>query len=75
MLDITYRAVNVLKDLKFLLVEDTRRTSKLLNEYNVLKKYRLLVKYEIANIMVIPKIRNLSKTHNVHAASSFIISK
>ena len=43
-----------LKDLKFLLVEDTRRTSKLLNEYNAFPK--MIVYNDINKQKVIPKI-------------------
>tara|TARA_S200000501_G_scaffold121411_2_gene114309 strand:+ start:8660 stop:9307 length:648 start_codon:yes stop_codon:yes gene_type:complete len=67
MLDITYRAVNVLKDLKFLLVEDTRRTSKLLNEYNVFPK--MIVYNDINKEKVIPKIIDILQSYDVGIVS------
>ena len=67
MLDVTYRAIKVLKDLKFLLVEDTRRTSKLLNEYNAFPK--MIVYNDINKQKVIPKIIDILKSYNVGIVS------
>ena len=67
MLDVTYRAIKVLKDLKFLLVEDTRRTSKLLNEYNAFPK--MIVYNDINKQKVIPKIIEILKSYNVGIVS------
>ncbi len=67
MLDITYRAIKVLKDLKFLLVEDTRRTSKLLNEYNAYPK--MIVYNDVNKEKVIPKIIDILKSYNVGIVS------
>ena len=67
MLDITYRAIKVLKDLKFLLVEDTRRTSKLLNEYNANPK--MIVYNDVNKEKVIPKIIDILKSYNVGIVS------
>tara|TARA_A100001037_G_scaffold137068_2_gene124040 strand:- start:2081 stop:2728 length:648 start_codon:yes stop_codon:yes gene_type:complete len=67
MLDVTYRAIKVLKDLKFLLVEDTRRTSKLLNEYNAFPK--MIVYNDINKQKVIPKIIDILKLYNVGIVS------
>ncbi len=36
--DVTYRAIELLKQVDYILVEDTRRTSKLLNHYNIKNK-------------------------------------
>lgn len=67
MLDVTYRAIKVLKDLKFLLVEDTRRTSKLLNEYKAFPK--MIVYNDINKQKVIPKIIDILKSYNVGIVS------
>ena len=68
MLDVTYiAAIKVLKDLKFLLVEDTRRTSKLLNEYNAFPK--MIVYNDINKQKVIPKIIDILKSYNVGIVS------
>ena len=59
--------------LKVLAIPKTHKV--MFNAHNVLKKNLLFVMYEIANNVAIPKSINLSKIHNVHAASSLIISK
>jgi len=45
--DITYRAVRILKEVDYILCEDTRVTSKLLERYENYKKTCLFVKNSI----------------------------
>jgi len=67
MLDITYRAINILKNISFLLVEDTRRTAKLLNEYELSPK--MIIYNDINKERVIPDVIQLLKNEDVGLVS------
>ncbi len=66
--DITLRALEVLKEVNFIACEDTRRTSILLNHYDI-KDKKLISYYEPKESVQVPKILKLLEREDVALVS------